>query len=102
MKYRNADTKHYMDAVARIGCIACRKEGIYGTPAVLHHPRSKAGMAERGSDDDVYPLCPSHHVGQGQRRGFPSVHGNPDEFHALYGTDEELSSEAREEVEISF
>ena len=59
-------------------------------------------MAERGSDDDVYPLCPSHHVGQGQRRGFPTVLGIADVFHAMYGTDEELSSEAREEVEISF
>ena len=80
-----------MDAVAGLGCLACRKDGIFGTPAQIHHPRAKAGLAERGSDMEVYGLCPSHHTGQGMPLKFVSVHGRPKEFHAKYGSDEELS-----------
>ena len=45
--------KRYMDAVAALGCIACEKDGFYGTPASLHHPRAGKGTAERGSDMEV-------------------------------------------------
>lgn len=90
--------KQYMDAVAALGCIACEKDGFYGTPAQLHHPRQGKGMAERGSDMEVYGLCAAHHLGQGQPRGFPSVHMNPKQFFARYGDEKTLSQEVRERV----
>lgn len=92
---RPQKVKAYMDSVAALGCLACRMEGRPGVPAQLHHPRSKAGLAERGSDMEVYGLCPAHHTGQGQRRGFLSAHGNARAFHAAYGSDELLSRTAR-------
>lgn len=93
---RSPEVKAYMDAVAGLGCLACRKLGLAGVPAQLHHPRASAGLSERGSDMEVYGLCPGHHTGQGQPLDFLSVHGNSRAFHAYFGTDEELSRCARE------
>ena len=101
--------KRYMDLAASLGCWACRKDGYPGTPAQLHHPRAKAGMGERGADDEVIPLCPTHHVGPGglypNGEYFPSIHGNAKAFRRRYGEDAALSAEVRaavEELERSF
>ena len=93
---RSPEVKAYMDAVAGLGCLACRKLGMTGVPARLHHPRDSVGLSERGSDMEVYGLCPAHHVGHLQPLDFLSVHGNSRAFHAYFGTDEELSRWARE------
>ena len=42
------EQKH-MERVASIGCIACRKLGIYDSPAEIHHIRNKTGMGKRSS-----------------------------------------------------
>jgi hypothetical protein len=96
---RSQETKAYMDAVAGLGCLACRKLGLTGVPAHLHHPRASVGLSERGSDMEVYGLCPGHHTGHGQLLDFLSVHGNSRAFHAYFGTDAELSRWARELVD---
>lgn len=90
--------KQYMDSVAALGCVACEKDGFYGTPATLHHPRQGKGTAERGSDMDVFGLCPAHHLGQGQELNFISIHMNPKQFFARYGDEKTLSQEVRERV----
>lgn len=88
--------KEYMTLATMGGCIACRKDGFSGTPAQLHHPRSKAGVGERGPHMETYPLCPSHHLtGEG---GVIAVHKDPEAFHAKYGSDEELSNETMNRV----
>ena len=53
-----AEKAHY-DAVARLGCILCYKQGNEGTPAELHHIR----RAGKRSNAPVIPLCPYHHRG---------------------------------------
>lgn len=88
--------KEYMTLAAMGGCIACRKDGRPGTPAQLHHPRSKAGAGERGPHNETYALCPMHHLtGEG---GVVAVHLDPEAFHLLYGSDEELSRETMNRV----
>ena len=83
----------YLDDAAQIGCIACLLDGNEGTPAELHHPRAKAGMGERSDDEEIIPLCPSHHrTGQG---GVIAVHRNTEAFRAKYGEDWLLSSITR-------
>ena len=90
--------KQYMDAAAALGCIACEKDGFYGTPASLHHPRAGKGAAERGNDMEVIPLCPRHHLGQGEKLNFISIHMNPKQFFTRYGDEKTLSHEVRERV----
>jgi len=57
-----AEKKH-MSRVAELGCAVCRRFGLEGTPAELHHPRALAGGWGRSSHMDVIPLCPAHHRG---------------------------------------
>ena len=72
--------KKYMDRVAEIGCIVCKRMGYEGTPAELHHPRTGVGMARRSSHMSVLPLCPQHH------RGNEGIHGmGRKAFEAHYG-----------------
>ena len=55
----------YYDAVVKLGCIACRRLGLYGSPPQLHHPRhipNGPGMGQKSSDYCVIPLCPRHHT----------------------------------------
>lgn len=61
--------KKYMNSVAELGCLVCKRMGYPGTPAELHHPRAGTGAGRRASNWDVIPLCPEHH------RGNTGVHG---------------------------
>lgn len=47
--------RNYMDRVADLGCIICRR------PAEIHHITTGIGMGQRASNWDVIPLCPEHH-----------------------------------------
>ena len=60
------DEKQYLDKVARLGCILCRRHGFKDTPAEIHHIRRFGGKRENA---EVIPLCPPHH------RGDIGVHG---------------------------
>lgn len=72
--------KTYMDAVADLGCMVldCPNE------PELHHPRFCAGMGQRAPDWFVIPLCAEHH------RGGYSIHGSPELFTKVEGTEEFL------------
>ena len=61
--------KKYMNSVAELGCVVCRRMGYEGTPSELHHPRRKAGGWGRSKDIDVLPLCPEHHTGNSGLHG---------------------------------
>ena len=50
-----------MSDVAALGCVVCRNQGYTGSPAELHHITTGAGMGQKASDEDVIPLCPTHH-----------------------------------------
>lgn len=48
----------HKNAVAELGCLACRLNGIPDSPAEIHHVR----IASSHKDDmKVFPLCPIHH-----------------------------------------
>ncbi|WP_263079257.1 Ref family protein [Endozoicomonas sp. Mp262] len=85
--------QQYKNLAASIGCLACEKMNMPGTPAQLHHPRAGQGMAQRASDYDVIPLCREHHQGS-----VLSVHMTPVEFKFLFGTEQQLSDETRQRV----
>ena len=56
--------REYLSKVADIGCIICYRLGYAGTLAEIHHIRGLGlGMGVRNSNDNVIPLCPSHHRG---------------------------------------
>lgn len=69
-----------------IGCLACRKHGLFGVPSDLHHPTSGG---RRVSDSVVIPLCPWHHRGVGEPIG-PSLAKSKRAFVAEYGSEMEL------------
>jgi hypothetical protein len=82
--------REYMDLVASLGCIICRR------PPELHHPRCLAGMGQRSSHMDVIPLCFDHHRGSTM-----SAHGRDrKEFFDTYGTELELLDQTKELVEL--
>lgn len=66
---KTAEDKRHMDRVAQLGCIVCRRQGIFSPLVELHHPRRGAGMGQRAAHQDVLPLCYEHH------RGDTGVHG---------------------------
>lgn len=71
------------------GCIACRMDGMPGTPPEFHHPRAGTGGGQRASDLDTIPLCRFHHEGDDHPRT-PSIHRDKLAFIARYGTEAEL------------
>jgi hypothetical protein len=83
------EKKHY-DKVQALGCIACAKLGIQGTPAELHHIRATAGAGQKSDYRSVIPLCPYHHR-QGPHG--ECFHAGPRAFEAEFGTEEFLLSE---------
>jgi hypothetical protein len=82
----NKTEKAYLDAVASLGCIACREAG-HNTPAVIHHIRAGQGMAQRAGNALVIPLCPEHHNQGGH--GI-AIHAGQRTWEQMYGTELEL------------
>lgn len=66
---KTAEDRRHMDRVAQLGCIVCRRMGIFTPLVELHHPRKGTGMGQRAAHKDVLPLCYEHH------RGNTGVHG---------------------------
>jgi len=83
-----------MDAIAAIGCIACKHDGIDNPHISLHHID---GRTKPGAHLMVLPLCAPHHQQDDtdplQR---PSVHGRKATFTARYGTEMELLAKCNE------
>lgn len=86
-----AEEQRTMDAIAALGCIACRKDGHANPWISLHHID---GRTKPGAHALVLPLCGPHHQQDDtdpmQR---PSVHGRKATFTARYGTERELLAE---------
>ena len=63
------EERRYLNRVAELGCLVCRRMGYPGTPAEIHHKRAGTGAGKRSSHFDAMPLCPEHH------RGKTGLHG---------------------------
>lgn len=90
--------REHMSKVAALGCIVCRNKGYGNTPPELHHARYEQGMAQRASNYDVIPLCPTHHrdgkvVNGNMEYG---IHSDPKDFVENYGSELELLEKVRE------
>jgi len=83
--------QQWMQKVAELGCILCRRLELGETPACLHHPKTGG---KRASNWDVIPLCPYHHQGK------DGVHGlSRRKFEAFYGvTEMELLQQVKDLV----
>jgi len=91
------DEKEFMDKMARVGCIACIKDGRYNDHVSLHH---MDGRTKPGCHYHVIPLCGKHHQimdTQHPPRWY-SIHGNKKQFEELYGTEEDLYQECLERM----
>ena len=75
------EERRHMSRVASMGCLIC------GGEASLHHIREGQGMSQRASNYLVVPLCRDHHQGK------ISIHGSPDQFKAVYGSEYDLLAE---------
>lgn len=84
----------FMDAVAKIGCLPCRKDGRENLHVSIHHID---GRTKEGSHFKVLALCAPHHQ---QDNSDPlhriSVHGAKKPFEAEYGTQYELLAKSIE------
>lgn len=60
--------KEWLNQVASIGCMVCRRLGYYDTPCEIHHIRANQGWG-RSTHFETIGLCPEHH------RGKTGVHG---------------------------
>jgi hypothetical protein len=91
-----AEERRFMDAIASLGCIACRKDGWHNPVVSLHHVD---GRTKPGAHMLVLPLCgPHHQQDDTDPLGRISVHGNKARFEAKYGTQMELLAEAKERL----
>jgi hypothetical protein len=88
-KKPNKAEREYMNRVAELGCIICRR------PAELHHPRDGVGMAQRSSHYSVIPLCHVHH-----RTGNygEAIHQGIRAFEYAHGSETYLLKKVREEL----
>lgn len=84
--------KKLWDALASIGCIACRHDGIVNPWVAIHHTQ---GRTAPGAHQKVLPLCGPHHQ-QDDTSGVWAVHPNKARFVAEYGTEEELLAECKQ------
>ena len=88
---RQEDPQH-LDALRRFGCWACREDGLGRVDAEPHHPRTGGkegpGAGQKAPDSEAIPLCRRHH--NEQHPDSLSIHRNPIEFRARYGTEAEI------------
>jgi hypothetical protein len=86
--------REWMDCIAELGCIACRKDGEQ-SPASVHHIIQ--GNRRLGHLFTL-PLCYQHHQGDGRK--VPSVHFTKRTFAARYGSELDLLAELQIEFGI--
>jgi hypothetical protein len=83
-----AEEARFMDAIARLGCVACRKDGWENLDVSVHHID---GRTKPGAHLLVLPLCAGHHqAGTGANPTLIAVHPDKARFEAQYGTQREL------------
>jgi len=86
--------RQHMDNVQSLGCIVCRRLGVY-SPAEIHHVLD--GNRRRGHMY-VLPLCVPHHRGgsDGVSDQFYSRHPYKKRFEHEYGSEAELLETVQE------
>lgn len=84
------ETSHLENVVA-LGCIVCRNNGYYDTPAEIHHI-GNATMGKRASNYETIPLCPIHH--RTGNNGV-AVHSGRKSFESNFGTEQELLEQTK-------
>lgn len=89
------DEKEFMNLMAEVGCIACRKEGNLNSNISIHH---MDGRIKEGCHYKVLPLCGNHHqipdTFSPPRWG--TIHNNKRIFEERYGTEIDLYHECIE------
>lgn len=86
-----AEEARFMDAIAQLGCIACKKDGWQNPDVSVHHID---GRTKPGAHLLVLPLCAGHHQdGTGPNPTLIAVHPYKARFEARYGTQQELLAE---------
>jgi hypothetical protein len=53
----------WMGLVAQVPCVICTRQGIAGSPSIVHHMKHGTGASDRARDVLTIALCPGHHVG---------------------------------------
>ena len=86
----------WMDAIVRIGCIACLRLGWGPTPAEVHHMFGDGGR--KLSHLLTLPLCMSHHRANLNNNHIVSRHNWRIEFERRYGTEMDMHAEVVERV----
>ena len=84
--------KDYMGMVAGLGCIVCRSNGDYDSPAEIHHI-GNGTMGKRASNHEIIGLCHIHH--RTGNNGI-AVHAGRKSFEANFGTEQELLAQTLE------
>lgn len=79
-----AEQKRFHDALAGLGCIACRKDGVINTHVSIHHID---GRTKLNAHWLVLPVCSSHHQDDGTKT---AIHPYKARFEAQYGDQYEL------------
>jgi Recombination enhancement, RecA-dependent nuclease len=83
--------KQLWDDMAKLGCIACLKDGQFNPTVSIHHID---GRTKSNAHSKVLPLCAQHHQHDDtdplKRVG---VHPYKTRFESLYGSQSELLSE---------
>lgn len=82
--------KQFHDRLARLGCIACRKDGRFNPVVSIHHID---GRTKPGAHKKVLPLCAGHHQQGTGAPGLIAVHPYKAQFEAKYGKQEHLLAE---------
>jgi len=75
------------DALAELGCIACRKDGRVNPVVSIHHID---GRTKPGAHRKVLPLCAGHHQDGTGAPGLIAVHPYKARFEAKYGRQTDL------------
>lgn len=93
-----AEEARFMDAIAALGCVACRKDGWENLDVSVHHID---GRTKPGAHFLVLGLCAGHHqAGTGTNPTLIAVHPDKARFEARYGTQRELLAECIEMLGI--
>ena len=83
-----AAEKLMWDRLAKLGCVACMKDGNFNPHVSIHHVE---GRTKPGCHQLVLPLCAGHHQdGTGEDKTLIAVHPWKARFEARYGTQAEL------------
>lgn len=86
-----AEEARFMEAIAALGCIACKKDGWHNPDVSLHHID---GRTKPGAHLLTLPLCAGHHQhGTGTNPTLIAVHPYKARFEERYGTQRELLAE---------